>query len=281
MSLLLRVAYDGTDFHGFVPQRGLRTVQSVLERALSTIYKQSVTVRPASRTDAGVHAHGQLVAFDPPLAIPERGLLLALAGELPEDVSASAAWSAESLDELRLHPRFHNLGKHYRYRIRCSRLRDPLTARYEWHLRTSLDLDGMRDAAEVLVGRHDFASFQAADCQSKTSVRRMHSVEIVELAPEIVLPDPGRYPLLTTDGREPSCVDVHVHGEAFLKNMVRIMVGSLVDVGLGKRNTAWMEELLSRPDRCRAGRTAPACGLTLEQVKWPEPWPPKQPREHC
>jgi tRNA pseudouridine38-40 synthase len=268
MAMLLRLAYDGTEFHGFARQTGVRTVQGELEAALARIYKQPIVTRGASRTDAGVHAHGQIVAFDPPFSIPARGLLLGLAGALPADLIASAAWWVDDPDGEPLHPRFHNLGKHYRYRIRPTVLRDPLSARFEWHVPRPLDVDRMREAAPQLIGEHDFAAFRAADCQAKTSVRRVRSIDLrtrtlAELDP--IAADMGRL----DEPHALASIEIDVRGDAFLKNMVRIMVGTLVAIGHGRFGGERIAELLHNRDRTRAGQTAPAHGLTLVEVLWP------------
>lgn len=267
MSIALRIGYDGTDFHGFARHPNTRTVQGELDAALSRIYKQEVAVRGASRTDSGVHALGQLVAFDPPFEIPCQGLLLGLAGELPEDLIASAAWEQSAADGGPLQPRFDNDGKHYRYRIRNARLRNPMTDRYEWLLGKPLDLEAMAEAAAHMVGEHDFTSFRAADCQAKTAVRRMTRVTVSEREPTLEPPvSPGH---LRVGKHAVRTVEIDVEGEAFLKNMVRIMVGTLVDVGLTKRSPSTIPELLAMADRSKAGVTAPAKGLTLVEVRWP------------
>ncbi len=256
--MLLRLAYDGTDFHGFARQAGIRTVQGELEAALGRIYKQEILTRGASRTDAGVHAQGQVVAFDPPFAIPPRGLLLGLAAGLPADLIASAAWVVDDPDGEPLNPRFHNLGKHYRYRIRNTMLRDPLSARFEWHLSRPLALERMREAASKLIGEHDFAAFRAADCQAKHTIRRVRSIDLETL------------PLTELDGpQDGATIVIDVRGDAFLKNMVRIIVGTLVGIGLGRFDHERIDELLRNGDRARAGQTAPAHGLTLVEVLWP------------
>jgi tRNA pseudouridine38-40 synthase len=265
VSLVLRVAYDGTDFHGFARQPGLRTVQGLLESALSEIYADTVLTRGASRTDAGVHALGQIVAFDARGSIPPAGLVRALAGALPPDVVVTAAWEQAGLVE----PRFHNLGKRYRYRIRNARLRDPLRQRYEWLVPGRLDLSAMRDAAAHLVGEHDFASFRAADCQARSTVRRVTRISVeCRLARLAHLPDKGALE------QAPQIVEVEVEGGAFLKNMVRIVVGTLVEVGLGRRAPLDVFRARQAVDRARAGPTAPPGGLTLLEVLWPAPGGP-------
>ena len=277
MTVLVRLAYDGTDFHGFARQPGggpakpLRTVQGALEEALAGLYQAPVRTRGASRTDAGVHALGQIVGFEAPLEIPMRGVLLGLLAKLPRDVGVMAVWEATLADGGAVDPRFWNLGKRYRYRIRTGARRLPQTARGEWHLqRRRLDVAAMQAAALHFVGEHDFAGFRASGCQAQTTVRRMQAVTVRGLPVSDELAD------------DPSCLDhdpaglveIEVRGEAFLQNMVRIMVGTLVEVGLGRRTPAWVAGRLAAPDRQRSGATAPPEGLTLVEVLWPSVWPP-------
>ncbi len=275
MTVLLRLAYDGTDFHGFARQgpedRPLRTVQGVLETALAAFYQTSVRTRGASRTDAGVHAMGQLVGYEPPFAVPCKGVLLGLLAKLPADLGVVAVWEAVLPDGGGVDPRFWNLGKHYRYRIRCTPTRWPHTQRTEWHLPRALDVAAMHRAAQQFVGEHDFAGFRASACQAQTTVRKVEAVAVtVATAYGGVAADPA---CIADDGRAPVVV-IDVHGTAFLHNMVRIMVGTLVEVGLGRRDAATIAQALAVPDRRAAGMTAPAEGLTLVEVRWPNPWPP-------
>jgi len=277
MTVLVRLAYDGTDFHGFAKQASgvdgapQRTIQGVLEEALARLYGQPVRTRGASRTDAGVHALGQIVGFEGPLAIPPRGVLLGLLGKLPDDLGVVAAWEATLPDGRPVDPRFWNLGKRYRYRIRCTKRRMPQTARREWHLPRALDLAAMRAAALHFIGEHDFAGFRSSGCQAPSTVRRIVSVDVRGGPAADELPaDP---PCLPADGR-PEIVEIEIRGEAFLQNMVRIMVGTLVEAGLGRRAPDSVAALLAAPDRSRTGATAPPEGLTLVEVLWPDPWPP-------
>jgi len=277
MTLLVRLAYDGTDFHGFARQASgidgapQRTVQGALEAGLAALYRQEVRTRGASRTDAGVHALGQIVGFEPPLPIPPRGVLLGLTGKLPPDLGVSAVWEATLPDGRPVDPRFWNLGKRYRYRIRCTPQRAPQTARGEWHLPRALDLAAMQAAARHFVGEHDFAGFRASGCQARTTVRRIVAVTVRGGPAGDERPtDPPCLP----PAAHPEIVEVEVRGEAFLQNMVRIMVGTLVEVGLARRPPDSIAALLAAPDRSRAGVTAPPAGLTLVEVLWPDPWPP-------
>lgn len=270
MSTLLRVAYDGGDFHGFARQTAAggeapRTVQGALEEALGGLYGAPVMVRGASRTDAGVHALGQLVAFDGPFSIPPRGVLMGLQGRLPADLGALAAWEEERAGGAPVEPRHENGGKHYRYVIRTTAIRSPRTGRYEWHLHRPLDVAAMQEAAVHLVGEHDFASFRGAGCQARTTVRRLVEVSVRGEAE----PEPWPEDLRAVPQEGPPRVVVDVRGEAFLYNMVRILVGTLVEVGQGRRTPASVAEALARRDRRAAGVTAPAQGLTLMEVVWP------------
>ena len=280
MSILLRIAYDGHGFSGFARQAAagatspVRTVQGVLDGALSELYGQAVETRGASRTDAGVHAEGQLVAFEPPFEIPAQGIVMGVTSKLPQDAAVVAAWEEHAPDGGPVDVRGANDGKRYRYRIRCNRARDPFRDRYEWHLARRLDAAAMHAAAQHLVGTHDFSSFRAGDCQAKTALRTLTRVEVQGwrepgLGPE---DDPGRLDrtVAEREGRERSRIEIHVEGHAFLKNMVRILAGTLVEVGLGRRDPDWIAHLLRQRDRRRAGVTAPAHGLTLVQVMWPK-----------
>ncbi len=277
MTVLLRLAYDGTDFHGYARQVGpdgldrVRTVQGELDRGLESLFKTSVTTRAASRTDAGVHADGQLAAFDPPFEIPDRGIVLGLGSHLPQDVVVLAAWQESGVEGGPVDPRHGNEGKHYHYEIRCNPLRDPGRRRRQWHLGRQLDLEAIERAAEGLVGTHDFGAFRAVTCQASTTRRTITRVEIGSKTETLGPADRGRLDHLSPHegGEMVDVVMIHVFGTAFLKNMVRIMVGSLVEVGLGRRSEESLTEAFGTGRRGDAGMTAPAHGLTLVEVLWP------------
>ena len=265
MSILLRIAYDGTDFSGWARQKTradgspIRTVQGVVEAALTDLYGTEVRIRGASRTDAGVHARGQLAAYEPPHPIPAPGVMAAVCARLPPDVTIVAAWEEPGIADIR----GANAGKRYRYRIRTTAVRDPIGGRDEWWLPRRLDVAAMDRAAQPFVGEHDFAAFRAAHCQAKTTVRTIASARVTATAGPVVVPgDPARAPTDT------DLVIVDIEGLAFLHNMVRIMVGTLVEVGMGRRAESWVGDVLAGTDRRQAGPTAPACGLTLLEVIW-------------
>ncbi len=275
----MRVAYDGADFHGFARQADgvagpIRTVQGELERAASDLYRQPILMRGASRTDAGVHARGQLVSFEAPLPIPPRGVARALNGRLPPDLAVVAAWQQTTAEGHPVDVRHDNDGKHYRYCIGCTIGRDPMEAGRRWELGRRLDPAAMQRAAQAFAGTHDFGGFRSSGCQAQTTVRTIDAVTVRWGAtPPGQIDDPGRLDDVAIDGgapgHGPDWIDVHVHGRAFLYNMVRIMVGTLVEVGLGRRDPQVIASLLAEPDRRNAGTTAPAGGLTLVEVRWP------------
>jgi len=259
----LRVAYDGSDFAGWQRQPGLRTVQGELERALAELVGASVEVRGASRTDAGVHAHDQVVAFDSPRELPMIGWVRALNGKLPDDVAVRQAEPCP----VGYKPRFDALAKRYRYTLHLGPVRDPLVRRYAWHLGPRrarpwrggmpsspegwLDLDAMTEAAKALVGTHDFRAFRASGDERENTVRTLTEVSIVR-------PFGGRDDL----------VAIEVRGTAFMQHMVRIIVGTLVEVGRERMSPEELAALLDPTgSRDRAGETAPACGLLLVEIE--------------
>jgi len=240
------VAYDGTNYHGFQEQRGtgLLTVQEVLERCLSRLAGREMKVVGAARTDAGVHARGQVVNFDAEgWRIPAARIPLALNGVLPEDVAAVSAQDVPP----DFHARFSALAKTYRYTILNARTPSPFRRLYSHFEPRPLNLQAMAAAAQYLRGRHDFAAFQAAGAGTKTTVRTIFQAA-VERSGELVF--------------------FTFRGDGFLYNMVRIIVGTLLEVGLGKRSPEEIKAILEAGDRTRAGPTVPARGLCLLNVEY-------------
>jgi tRNA pseudouridine38-40 synthase len=210
-----------------------------------------------------VHARGQLVAFEAPRAIPPHGIAAFLRDALPGDVAVTAAWEEPG----EVDPRRGNLGKHYRYRIRCTRHRDVHDARFTWQLARPLDPEAMQQAAWRLVGTHDFAAFRAARCHALSTERTLHAVDVRWFSDPYPGPDdPGRTDAVHSDR---DLVQVDVSGNAFLYKMVRIIVGTLVEVGIGRWPVTRIDEILAQADRALAGPTAPPHGLTLVEVRWP------------
>jgi tRNA pseudouridine38-40 synthase len=256
----LTLAYDGTDFAGFQCQPDARTVQGVLEAALARITQHPVSIRGASRTDAGVHAEGQVAAFSTSRALSGQRWLMAINRYLPVDVAVQAAESCAP----DYHPRYDAIDKTYRYLFYFGLARHPLWARRVWHLgrevarartreartgqpSSALDFAAMRQTAASLIGTHDFRAFRAADDQRPRSERTLHAVQLI---PEF--------------RGQPDLLALEVRGNAFMKNMVRIIAGTLVAVGRGRLTPDQVRALLA-PNVARNpySETAPPQGLTL------------------
>ena len=244
----LVIEYDGTSLCGWQRQPNGPTVQQHIEEALAKLLTHEVRITGASRTDAGVHARGQVASFQTDRPIELHGIRRGLNSMLPDAIAVREA----SEVELDFHPRFSATGKHYRYLIYRAADRSPRWRERAWHHPQSLDLAAMRAAAACLVGEHDFAAFRAVGCAAKTTVRKIHGIDLTEAPNEA--PDD----LLAID----------VRGNAFLRNMVRIVVGTLAEVGRGYRESAQVAEILAAKDRSCAGMTAPAHGLELIEVHY-------------
>lgn len=259
-NLKLTVAYDGTAFHGFQrqPSRVGRTVQGVLEGRLRQVTGEDVSLLAAGRTDAGVHALGQVVNFKTRSRIPVGSWVKALNAGLPRDVRVVAA--EEVAPEF--HARYDARGKVYRYVIQTGPVPAVLWRRYAYYVPRPLDVEAMREGGRALLGRHDFRSFQAAGSAVKTTVRTVQRLEWVERplsAGDLVgldLPGEGQLLVLT------------VEADGFLYNMVRIIVGLLVEVGLGRRPPEDVARVREAADRKAAALTAPPHGLCLVAVKY-------------
>jgi tRNA pseudouridine38-40 synthase len=240
-TLRLIIEYDGTEFHGWQRQVDQRTVQACLEEALEKMVGEAVRVTGAGRTDAGVHAEGQVASVHVTSRIPTTGFLRGLNSYLPPDMVVREVADVDGAFDARRSAR----GKSYRYQIWNHLTRSPLRGRTAWHYRAPLDTHAMREAADAFVGVHDFRAFRASDCDRKNTVRLMRSFHVDRQGP-----------LITCE----------VEGTAFLKNMVRIMVGTLVEAGLGELDAAGVRRLLEAGDRTQSGVTAPPHGLTLMRV---------------
>jgi len=238
----LVLEYDGTRYVGWQVQPNGPSLQAEVERALETLHKAPRRVTAAGRTDAGVHALGQVCSFFEAEPLPLKAYVLGMNALLPEDLAVRAA----SLEPQGFDARRSASGKRYRYRIENGPGRAPLSRLQAWQQFRPLDAAAMRAAAAQLIGRHDFASFQASDCECAHAVRQVSRCD--------VLGDGG--------GR----VDLVLEATAFVKHMVRNIAGTLVEVGLGRRAPASMAALLFARDRRLAGPTAPPQGLCLEEV---------------
>ncbi len=237
----LVVAYDGTDYCGWQIQNNGITVQEVLSRELSRLCGEDVRVSGASRTDSGVHSHGNLAVFDTQTRIPPEKICYALNARLPEDIVIRD--SREVLPSY--HPRKCESRKTYEYRIWNDRFPDPLYRRYSHFVHVPLDADAMRKGAGFLAGEHDFASFCSAGAQVTSTVRTIYEAELLKDGPLLTL---------------------RLVGNGFLYNMVRIIAGTLIEVGMGAYPPEKVEEILLARDRQAAGPTAVAKGLTLMEI---------------
>lgn len=246
-TIALVVAYDGTPFSGWQRQDGQRTVQGCLEEAVSRMNNLKTEVRGASRTDAGVHAEWQIAAFESVRDYEPERCKIALNALTPPEIMIRHACNAPD----GFQPRFESQGKHYRYWLYQGKYLPPMLLNRAAHVRP-LDIDNMRRASEYLLGEHDFSAFRAADCQAKTPVRTITRIDISNAS------GPYVYPCFD----EGALVQIDVVGTAFLKQMVRIIVGTLIKFGLGEEPVQ-MRKILESRQRVMAGETAPACGLTL------------------
>ena len=239
----LSVAYDGTAYHGWQFQPVEETVQGKLQEVLSKVLGEDALIVGASRTDAGVHARGQAAAVTTSTSIPTEKVPIVANIELPPDIRIVAA---RDVDES-FNPRFDAVGKHYRYTFSPGEIDDVFSSRYVSRVRGALATEAMKEAAASLVGEHDFACFQnSTEDQSVTTIRHLFHVGL-------------RSP-------QPSLLQIDVVGNAFLYNMVRVLAGTLLEVGQGRRDLGSVAKALQTGERSDAGITAQACGLCLEEV---------------
>ena len=246
-AFLLTIAYDGSNYFGWQLQPEHVSVQQVVEAAVArTLDVPQIRVHASSRTDAGVHALGQAAVFRTTRwnAAADR-LPFALNTKLPGDVVVRAAREVP----LSFHPLRHSIGKRYRYQVLTSRINDPLSARQHWWVRRRADCRRMQEAARFLVGRHDFASFESTGSPRSSTVRTVHSLTVTEIE--------------HMDGR---LLQIDIEADGFLYNMVRNIVGTLVQVGVGREEPQWVQYVLDCKDRTVAGATAPPQGLVLMHV---------------
>jgi len=243
--LALGLQYDGTAYRGFQAQAGLPTVQAALEAALSSIADEPITVFCAGRTDAGVHALAQVVHFDTQADRPSHGWLLGANSKLPNDISVQ--WIQEVPEEF--HARFKAKSRRYRYVIANSPARPALTDRYATWIYHRLDADLMHEAAQVLLGIHDFSAFRSSECQAKTPIKNIEFANIL---------------------REEDYVILDIKADAFLHHMVRNIIGTLLPIGLGQEPVDFMKKVLESRDRTQAGMTAKPCGLSLIEINYPD-----------
>jgi tRNA pseudouridine38-40 synthase len=251
-TLKLTVAYDGTSFVGWQRQSNGVSIQELLQRALEGLEGAPVVVHGAGRTDAGVHAVAQVASTVVSFRHDAATVQLALNARLPADVRVTAVEDAAS----GFHARFHARAKTYRYQIALGAVISPFVQRVSWHVRTPLDVQAMDEAARLLTGSHDFAVFQSSKSVVSTTVRTV-TLSRVRVG-HVALPDSEEHQLVVYD----------VRGNGFLRHMVRAIVGTLVDVGCGRRSAGSISTLLGGQPRAAAGPNAPARGLFLVGVEY-------------
>lgn len=241
-NLLFTIEYDGSEFHGWQIQPNLKTVQGTMEKELSKLFRVPVQLNGTSRTDAGVHAFGQRATFSGEFGIPTERIQFAANNLLPDSIHISKVQEVPD----RFHARFDATAKTYRYVIHNTKHRNVFDRNYCWYVGPALNIANMKEAATHFVGAHDFKSCQATGGPEKHSTVRT----VIDLQVD----------------QKDEKITIEITGDGFLYNMVRIIVGTLVQVGLGRIKPDQIDEILQSKDRARAGRTAPPQGLYLVEV---------------
>ena len=241
--VMLIVAYDGTEYHGWQVQPNARTIEGELNRCLSELLQEDIQVIGASRTDAGVHAKGNIAVFDMDARMPAEKISYALNQRLPKDIVIQKSCQVDA----DFHPRHCDTRKTYSYHIYRGEFPMPLRTRYSYFTYVPLDVTKMREAAALFLGEHDFKSFCSANTQVESTVRTIEFLDVTEDDQELV---------------------ITIRGNGFLYNMVRIIAGTLVDVGRGFLAVEDIPNILKACNRERAGQTLPACGLVLEKYEF-------------
>ncbi|WP_313342663.1 tRNA pseudouridine(38-40) synthase TruA [Sedimentibacter sp.] len=242
-NIKLKISYDGTQYHGWQTQLNRATVQETIEHAICIIMKQKVNLIGSGRTDSGVHALGQVANFTADTNIPEEKIRIALNSVLPNDIRI-----VDSMDvPIEFNSRFDAHDKTYMYQIYNDRVWDPFYSRYSCFVPVRLEFDKMKVAIEYLVGTHDFKGFMAAGSDVKTSIRTVYETKLI---------------------KENQLIRFYINGNGFLYNMVRIIAGTLIDIGKGTKSINCIEEAIINKDRTLLGQTAHAQGLFLMNVNY-------------
>lgn len=261
--ILLRIAYDGTDYVGWQKQDNGLAVEEVLNSALHELTGEDIAVIGASRTDSGVHALDNVAVFDTESRIPSDKFALALNRYLPNDVVIQSSCEVEH----DFHPRYRECRKTYEYTIYNASVPNPMVNRYSYFVHHPIDIESMNKAAQYLIGEHDFASFCSSGAQVKTTIREVYSVECIrcksdEERGEKEQTKKTRIAVGSTAER----TVIRISGNGFLYNMVRIIAGTLIQIGQGMYPPEKMKDILEACDRTQAGPTAPPQGLVLKRI---------------
>lgn len=245
MKIALGLQYDGTAYRGFQAQEGLPTIQAELEKALSSVADHPIEVFCAGRTDAGVHAHAQVVHFETQAVRSDYSWMQGTNSKLPNDIAVQ--WVKPVSDDF--HARYKAKARRYRYVIANTQARPALTERFATWVYRPLDAQKMHQAAQALLGTHDFSAFRAAECQAKSPIKTIEFADFV---------------------RQDDYVILDIKADAFLHHMVRNIVGTLLPIGMGEFPVSHLETVLKSRDRTQAGMTAKPCGLSLIEINYPD-----------
>lgn len=242
-NIKILIAYDGTAYHGWQNQLKRATIQETIENALRVVMKQKVDLTGSGRTDSGVHALGQVANFKADTKIPEDKIKIALNANLPADIRI-----LDSVDvSMDFNARFNALDKTYMYQIYNDKVSNPFYSRYSYFVPQILDVGKMEEALELIVGTHDFKGFMASGSQTKTTVRTVYDAYLI---------------------KEGNLIKIYIKGNGFLYNMVRIIAGTLIDIGKGLKDSSCIERALIEKDRTVLGQTAAPEGLFLINVNY-------------
>ena len=242
--IMLIVSYNGARYCGWPRQNNAISIEEAINKKLSELLNENISIIGASRTDSGVHAKGNVAVFDTTTSIPPDKIAYALNARLPEDIRIQESKEVRA----NFHPRYDKNDKKYIYRILNTKINMPIFSEYTMHMSKPLDVDLMNKAAKYIVGEHDFKAFCASKTGVKTTVREVYSLEIIKDRNDII--------------------SVEIIGNGFLYNMVRIIVGTLIQVGTGKINPEYVADIIASKDRSKAGPTVCAKGLTLEEIRY-------------
>ena len=251
MRILLRVSYDGTEYSGWQIQPNAVTIEGLIIDAIKVLTGEDVSLIGASRTDAGVHSLGNVCVFDTESRIPPEKFCYALNNYLPEDIRVIESGEVEP----DFHPRHTDSMKTYEYRIWNDRFPSPILRKYSHFTYRNIDIDRMKSAAALLEGEHDFGAFCSSGSQAETTVRTIYNIDISE----------EKIYDISSEGR---MIRIRVKGSGFLYNMVRIIAGTLLDIGTGLMEIDDINKALETCNRADSGPTAPACGLTMIGIEY-------------